>query len=237
MVDDKNTAEINFNWRACSTSEMNIIDSALSKQENKKAYLIKISEAIDDIETSWIVNRPNNDRLKYRKIDSCSKIDISNSQAAPRLYLTMELSGYGSLKTEWKYVLIGTGAVEAVAQGVLVAAATQNPWWGVAMAAEEMTSEYLTWNGVDWILGETYAPVTLEGHLLYRGRIIWRDSYFVTENEDDLAKNERKDKTKQLRASLHLAEKKMFDDITLYIDREILHPQWSHASSLDDSDF
>jgi hypothetical protein len=53
-------------------------------------------------------------------------------------------------------------------KGFLVSSVIQNPWLGLGVAAEEMTSEYLTWNGVDWILGETYTPVTLEGQLTIR---------------------------------------------------------------------
>jgi hypothetical protein len=104
---------------------------------------------------------------------------------------------------------------------------TQNPWFGVAASAEEMTSEYLTWNGVDWLLGETYAPVTLEGKLMYvkNNNIIWQDSYFVTENDDELAKlgdKKKKDKARQLKASLHEAEGKLFSELNAYIARQVL---------------
>ena len=143
------------------------------------------------------------------------------------MYLKIDLSGYGSIKSKWKDYLIASGAVEAVVQGVVVAAATQNPWFGVAASTEEMTSEYLTWNGVDWLLGETYAPVTLEGTLTERNdhKVIWEDSYFVTENDAELAKlgpAEKKDKSRQLRASLHKAETKLFSNLDAYFTRAVL---------------
>jgi len=98
-------------------------------------------------------------------MDACPESEVDVKQTSD-LYLTIELSGYGSLKEEWKDVLVGTGIAEGIIQGIIVGAATANPWLGVAVGAEEITSEYLTWNGVDWVLGEAYAPVTLEGTLM-----------------------------------------------------------------------
>jgi len=109
-----------------------------------------------------------------------------------------------------------------VVQGVIVGSVTQNPWLGFGAAAEEMTSEYLTWNGVDWLLGETYAPVTIEGELTYQSGIIWKDSYFVTKNEGELKKDERKDKSKQLIASLHKAENKLLNSLEEYMQHEVV---------------
>ena len=86
-----------------------------------------------------------------------------------------------------------------------------------------MTSEYLTWNGADWLLGETYAPVTIEGNLIYKNKTIWEDSFFVTENEDELNENEKKDKSKQLIASLHKAENELLESLNTYLKKEILN--------------
>lgn len=96
----------------------------------------------------------------------------------------------------------------------------------MGIAAEEMIQEYLTWNGVDWLLGETYAPVTLEGYMTYGKdkKIIWRNSYFVTENSDELkgwSKEEKKDKYRQLKASLHEAEGKLISNLNAYIMKEL----------------
>ena len=86
--------------------------------------------------------------------------------------------------------------MEALAQGAIISYATQNYWLGFAVAAEEFGSEYLSWNGVDWLFGETFAPVTLEGTLLHNNKIIWSDTYFISENEEELSKKERNNKSK-----------------------------------------
>ena len=143
------------------------------------------------------------------------------------MHLVVNLSGYGSIKPRWKNILIGTGAVEALAQGTIVDSVTQNPWFGIAASTEEMTSEYLAWNGVDWLLGKTYAPVTLEGKLTYskNKKAIWKNSYFVTENDDEISKLSDKvksDKSPQLKANLHEAERKLLSSFNFYITKQIL---------------
>lgn len=206
-----------------SSSEMNTVRETLSDEDNKKEFDENIAIAIDDINNaiqSVIKNIPD---LHVIHLPSCmEKTDLVNNSSD--LYLTIELSGYGSIKKEWKKVLIGTGIAEGVIQGFIVGGATQNPWLGAAVTAEEIGSEYLTWNGVDWILGETYAPVTLEGNLLYikKQEIIWKDSSFVTENEAALSDAEKKEKSAQLTASLHKAEAELLSGLSDYIQIEIL---------------
>jgi len=213
--------KIEFEWCVISSSEMNVIDSTLSAQQNKTAFADRIRQATGDIELRFRSQVPTNKHFIYKKIPKCN--DASNQTLSNSvLTLNIELSGYGNLKRKWKLLLIGSGAVEALAQGIVVTAATDNPWLGFAVATEEMTSEYLTWNGVDWFFGETYAPVTLEGSLYYQARIIWHDSYFVSENEEELAEEDRKNKSKQLIASLHLAQKKLMANLSEYLNREIL---------------
>lgn len=224
--------KLGITWCIHSSSEMNVVDGALSTDQNQVAFDERISQAINDIDLRFHSQRVNSNELTYRKLAQCTDPTTENDTSS--LYLTLELSGYGSIKRKWRVVLIGTGAVEALFQGILVSAATDNPWLGVAVAAEEMTSEYLTWNGIDWIFGETYAPVTLEGILSYRNNIIWHDSYFVTENEDEIAKDERDDKSKQLIASLHQAEQKLLSSLSNYIHAEILEISPGHVEQPDD---
>jgi hypothetical protein len=209
-----------------SNAKMNIIDKSLTGEQNRAHFNSSIEKAIDDIDNYIEANTVTSPRLKLVKRAACNEA-LPPGGASSDLNLTVDLSGYGSIKPEWKDVLIGTGAVEAVAQGVVVGAATQNPWIGAAVSTEEMTSEYLTWNGVDWLLGETYAPVTLEGELTYdkNKKVIWRDSNFVTENDHELAKlssTEKKDKSRQLKASLHKAESKLFSEFNSYLSKQIL---------------
>lgn len=209
-----------------STAEMNILDKGLSGEQNKARFHERIDAALADVHAylkTHFVQSPN---VTLRQLATCSE-PLTGKEADARLSLTLDISGYGSIKPKWKAWLIGTGAVEAVAQGVIVFSVTQNPWLGLAMSSEEMTSEYLTWNGVDWALGETYAPVTLEGRLTDAKdkKVIWADSYFVTENDEEtkaISAPEKKDKTRQLAASLHEAERKLFKGLNNYLDKQVL---------------
>ncbi|MBI1194474.1 MAG: hypothetical protein GC138_01325 [Gammaproteobacteria bacterium] len=210
-----------FDWCVTSSTEMNIVDRTLSKEANHAMFDRRIADAMDDIGRHFELNQPAGSALPIAKRTTCAR---ASDAEVPDLSLVIDLSGYGTIKEKWKTLLIGTGVVEGVFQGILVGTATQNPWLGFGVAAEEMTSEYLTWNGVDWLLGETYAPVTLEGRLTYRGRTIWEDSYFVTENEDELAPADRKNKSKQLVASLHKAESELMAGLSAYLEREVIRP-------------
>ena len=222
-VKNVNVDSMTIDWCVTSTSNMNIINKTLSAQQNKIEFDKRIQLALQDIEGKFISTQQELNGLAINKLENCVPKNTSNKNPF-ELSLRIDLSGYGSIKDEWKKWLIGTGVVESIFQGLLVGSATQNTGLGLAVAAEEMTSEYLTWNGVDWIMGETYAPVTLEGELTYMKSNIWEDSFFITENNDELKKDEKKDKSKQLIASLHKAEKKLFTSLTDYIRSEIIHP-------------
>ena len=215
-----------LNYCVESTAQMNIINKTLTGEQNKTQFNQRISSAINDIDGHLDAHLVKSNDLAINRLSSCTAaLPVDDSR--DNLYLTIDISGYGSIKPKWKSILIGTGAVEAVAQGIIVGSLTQNPWFGIAASTEEMTSEYLTWNGVDWLLGETYAPVTLEGKLTYGATVktIWQDSYFVTENDHELAKlgaKAKADKSLQLQASLHEAEDKLFSALNAYITKQIL---------------
>lgn len=199
---------------------MNKIDQTFSDDENKNEFDKNIKSAVADIEKYINENiyKPGNISINYQP--TCIN-DISSAGDTSDLYLSMELSGYGSIKTEWKKIFIATGIIEGVIQGVAVAIATQNNWVGLGVAGEEVVQEYLSLNGVDWFLGESYAPVTLEGKLVYakQKKVIWQESYFVTENEDELSDEDKKNKSKQLEASLHEAEKKLVTSLNDYLQK------------------
>ena len=139
-----------------SSSQMNVIDKTLADEQNKSIFESNINNAIDDIRNHAGSEFPKSPLLEFRELTACKEnLDLIPADAS--LYLMLKLSGYGSIKTKWKNILIFAGAVEAVVQGIAVGVASQNEWLGLGVAAEEMTSEYLTWNGVDWLLGETCA--------------------------------------------------------------------------------
>lgn len=215
----------NISWRSTalkmsycieSSSELNTITKSLSKKENKEDFEKHIQVALDDIHNYMKNNIAQNPDIDVQYVPECP---ASGTLTNTDFVLKIDLSGYGSLKKEWKKVLIGTGIAEGIFQGLVVYAATQNPWLSTAVGAEEITSEYLTWNGVDWILGESFAPVTLEGSLTYSNNknILWQDSAFVTENDKAVSKKDKKNKSKQLLASLHKAESKLLDSLNSYI--------------------
>jgi hypothetical protein len=213
-----------------STAQMNILDKTLTKEknenkfeENRKLSLV----TIDDYVNANMIKSPY---LVIKKLPSCQELTATLPDSPTALYLTITLSGYGSLNERWNKVFIGAVIIEGVVQGVVVGTATQNPWLGVAVAAEEFGQEYLTWNGIDWLMGETYAPVTLEGRLVSSkdSQIIWKDSSFITENSDELksmSADEKKNKEVQLQASLHKAEKELVSSLNTYLTEEILKRQ------------
>ena len=220
-ADHKEIVELSY--CVSSSSEMTTIKDAISDEENKEEFNKNIKYALADIRKKLNSGIKHTKQLHITLLNVCYENEAELKQKSD-LYLTIELSGYGSLKGEWKDVLVGTGIAEGIIQGIIVGAATSNPWLGVAVGAEEITSEYLTWNGVDWILGEAYAPVTLEGTLLYvkNNEVIWQDSSFVTENEDALTDIDKKDKSLQLKASLHKAEEELISSLNDYLQDEII---------------
>lgn len=217
---NKEISELSYCIEA--SSEMATIKDAISDEENKKEFNENIKLAIDEINNKFQTGIKHTPDFHIMALLECTDdIEVLNNPSG--LYLKVELSGYGSLKEKWKNVLIGTGIAEGIIQGVIVGTATSNPWLGLAVGAEEIGSEYLAWNGVDWILGEAYAPVTLEASLLYmnNNEIIWQDSSFVTENEEELNDVEKKEKSMQLKASLHKAIEELLFSLNQYLQDEI----------------
>jgi len=209
-----------------ASSEISNTGDSLSEKENAITFKNNISAALDDLEQTFQSGLKSTPGFHITHLASCAgNRDVTNGPN--QLYLIVELTGYGSIKQEWKNVLIETGIAEGILQGIAVGAATQNPWLGAAVAGEEITSEYLTWNGVDWILGETYAPVTLEGSLYYimGHTLIWRDNVFITSNEESLNDTEKTDKSLQLKASLHKAEAQLLSGLNDYLNNEITHKE------------
>jgi len=220
---DNHNKKLRLAYCISSSSEVSIINADSSDEENADVFNKTIVMSIKDInkQTHLAIHYPQ--YLSLSELEACpDKIEYLKPNTD--LFLKIELSGYGALKQEWKNVLIGTGIGEGIVQGVVVGAATSNPLLGILVGAEEITSEYLTWNGVDWLLGENYAPVTLEAtlHYIKNNEVIWHDSSFVTDNEDALNDIEKKSKSLQLKASLHQAEKDVFSSLNDYIKSEII---------------
>jgi len=133
--------------------------------------------------------------------------------AGAEVVLRVELSGYGRIKRRWLVYLIGSGVAEGVVQGAIAGTAT-NLWVGLAVAAEEITSEVLTWGGGAFLFNAYYAPITLEAELIASrdGHRLWHKVTFVAIDRKalkKLPKKERKRKEVQLHATLTKAERKL----------------------------
>jgi hypothetical protein len=85
---------------------------------------------------------------------------------------------------------------------------------GLAVAAEEITSEVLTWGGGAYLFNANYAPITLEAALIDSrdGHRVWHKITFVAIDRKALKKlpeEERTRKEVQLRVTLKRAERKL----------------------------
>jgi len=133
--------------------------------------------------------------------------------AGAQAVLHVELSGYGRIKRRWLAYLIGSGVAEGVVQGAIAATVT-NAWVGLAVAAEEIASEVLTWGGGAFLFNAYYAPITLETELIASrdGHRLWHKVTFVAIDRKalkKLPKQERKRREVQLHATLTKAERKL----------------------------
>ncbi len=149
--------------------------------------------------------------------------DFNASSEPYRLEIT--LSGYGRLKKKWIRYMLASGVVEALFQGIVVASALNNTWAGIAVGAEEMTSEWITWHGGAWLFARTFAPITLEGHLWRTrdGKLVWRKTVFVSKNKKELEKlPESKQNRREVRlsANLHKAESLLLKDLLRYLKKQ-----------------
>lgn len=119
--------------------------------------------------------------------------------------LIIKVAGYGKIKKEWMFLLIGSGVVEGTVQGVVVASATSSPWAGAAVAAEEILQEVLTWGGGAFLFNKIFTPVILEAELVSTadGKTIWKDTAFARINRKALKQLPEDDrKKKEIRLKL-----------------------------------
>jgi hypothetical protein len=132
--------------------------------------------------------------------------------------LSTQVSGYGKIKRKWFLFLIGSGIVEGVVQGAIVYAAVGSEWAGVAIAAEEILQETLTWGGGVYLFDRIFTPVILESELASAadGTIIWNDTAFARINRAGLKKlseSERGKKEVRLRLTAEVAVADLLTDL------------------------
>jgi len=88
-----------------STAKMNILNKALTEKENNAKFSTNIEYALSDIEKC--IEKLLCNSITVQKTSVLTKPKLENFEG--NLYLHIELSGYGSLKTKLKKFLILSG--------------------------------------------------------------------------------------------------------------------------------
>lgn len=156
----------------------------------------------------------------HRRLGSSHYFQIvaaADSNQAAQVILETHVSGYGHIKTKWKVYLIGSGVIEGVTQGI-IAAQFVNPWIAIAIAAEEILSETITWGGGSYLFDRFYSPVILEAQLVNatNGAAFWDGTVFVSINRKGLKNYPDEDRSKKeirLRVTAEKAIAELVSDI------------------------
>ncbi len=119
--------------------------------------------------------------LKGSELSPGQLKDLARAMNAGLVFKT-RLSGYGAIKKKWQLLLLGSGLVEGVVQGVLTYKLLNNKSLAVFIAAEEFAQEALVWGGGIYIFNQVFAPVILESELVSAadGETIWSKTAFST---------------------------------------------------------
>lgn len=135
--------------------------------------------------------------------------------------LVTQLSGYGAIKKQWLFYLIGSGLAEGLAQGVAVAAVVSNPWAAVGIGAEEAAQETAEWAGGAFLFGKWYSPVILESRLVSAtdGKIVWSGTSLESSNSKAVKALPKEDRGKR-ELRLRLTARKAAEDIVKKIDKK-----------------
>jgi len=150
--------------------------------------------------------------------DAASQRVAAARAAGAGAVMEVELLGYGRVPRRWLAYLIGSGVAEGVVQGVIAAQVVHNFWVALAVAAEEVTSETLTWGGGAFLFNAYYAPVTVRATLYdgHTGARLWRHTVFVPVDRKrlrHLPETERHRREPQLALTLDAAEARLIDTL------------------------
>ncbi|MDE2038680.1 MAG: hypothetical protein KGO96_10885 [Elusimicrobia bacterium] len=131
------------------------------------------------------------------------------------------LSGYGKVKTRWVALLVGSGMIEGLAQGVAVAATLGNPWVAAGVGAEEAAQESVEWVGGAYLFDRFYTPVILEGRLVSvaDGKIVW-SATALEAGAGKAAKKLPKEERKLKQVRLRLTAARAADRLAQKLDRK-----------------
>jgi len=119
-----------------------------------------------------------------------------------KLILRTYLSGYGTIKKKWQVLLLGSGLLEGVTQGIIAYKLSHSKSLSILIATEEFAQEALVWGGGIYIFNHIFSPVILESELISVSdqRIIWSKTAFSTIDRKAIKKyTSEEQKLKELR--------------------------------------
>lgn len=119
--------------------------------------------------------------------------------------LKSRLAGYGAIKKKWQLLMLASGLVEGVVQGVVAYKLLDNKGLAIFIAAEEFAQEAAVWVGGVYAFNKIFSPVILECELAGAedGRTIWSKTAFTTLDRKALKKYPPKERDlKELRLKL-----------------------------------
>ncbi len=140
------------------------------------------------------------------------------SSLSADVLMQVRIAGYGRIKRKWMFYLGASALVEGTVQGVAAAAVINEPWVGVAVAAEEFLQELVVWGGGVYLFDHVFTPVILEAELYsgHDGAVIWSDTAFQYRNPDALEKlpiDEQAKKEVRLKLTADLAVEELVRDL------------------------
>ena len=144
--------------------------------------------------------------------------------------LSTQLSGYGAIKKRWLFYLIGSGLVEGLVQGTVVAVAVSSPWAAVGVGVEEAAQETAEWGGGGFLFGKIFSPVIIEGQLISvaDGREIWSGTELASSNRKAVKALPKEDQGKR-EVRLRLTAEKAATDFVKKIDKKA----WANLKNAD----
>jgi hypothetical protein len=115
-------------------------------------------------------------KFKFPKKLPVDRIDVSPSGRDCDLVMVCKISGYGKVKKEWAYLLVGSGVGEGIVHGAIALKATASGFVAAGALLAEVVSEALKWGGGSYLFGKKFSPVILEaavydvpsGNLIYK---------------------------------------------------------------------
>lgn len=107
---------------------------------------------------------------------SSSTVFVPVARDDAEIAIHVKLEAYGRVPGKWLVVLVGSGVVEAFAQGFIVERVTRNQWLALAVGAEELTSECVTWLGGAFVTNRFLTPILLSCRVVRvrDHRTIWK---------------------------------------------------------------